>query len=188
MITPALIWKLLKILVICRVMFNPFIAYEPKFIAAFLQKGVKAFVLQTYERGRRQQLAAPPAYLLSHYHSIDSARVHFEKIAHDMNRQIYYTDRQEDMEELQQLGRAGSDVQVYMFFKRPNSELELRQQLDKTLRSYIQSVLKWDIRSPRIIDFSLEFVFGEIYAVFTHGYKCRKVKLDEIENKNEYVL
>lgn len=170
-------------------MLNPFVRYESKFLAAFRQKGVKAFVMQTYERGRdRQQPAAPPAYLLTHYHDMDSAQAHFDALTRDVNRQIYYVYLPEDMQELKQIGRPGADMIVYMLFKKPNYELQVRQQLDKALRSYVGSTLKWHPGPLTIIDFSLEFVFGEIYGVFRHGTRCHKVKLDELEKMNGYVL
>lgn len=169
-------------------MLNPLVPYEPKFLQAFLKKGVKAFVLQTYERGRDNRPAAPPAYLLTHYHDIESAQAHFAAIANDANAQIFHVQLPCDLQELKQIGRPGADMHVFMSFKKPNYELQARLRLDKTLRSYIRSTLKWHPGPLNIINFSLELFFGEIYAVFQHGSKYHKIKLETLEKMNGYVL
>jgi hypothetical protein len=170
-------------------MFNPFPPYETKYLAAFRQKGVKAFVMQTYDRGRNMLEENPrPAFLLTHYEKIDMAQDHMDAITHDPCRRLFLLDNSTDLKELERLGQKDSGEKVFLRFKIPNAEQVARKVLDKKLHAYIDYKLGWKIPGHEVVQFTLEFIFGEIYAVLRHGSKYHKVKIDEIETTKGYVL
>jgi hypothetical protein len=170
-------------------MFNPFPPYEIKYLAAFKQKGVKAFVMQTYDRGRNLLDEDPaPAFLLTHYENIDQAEDHMDAIGHDAGRRLFRMENADDVKELQRLGQPGARERVYMRFKIPNAEQVARKVLDKKLHAYIDFKLGWKIPGHDLVKFSLDFIFGEIYVELKHGSKYHKVKIEEIETTKGYVL
>jgi hypothetical protein len=170
-------------------MFNPYASYELKYLPAFKQKGVKAFVKQTYDRGRNLLEENPrPAFLLCHYNDITKAQGHMDAIKHDPNRRLLFLDNAVDYQELQRLGRLNSEELVYLNFAVPNAERKAQAVLEKKLRAYLEHKLNWRIPGGQTVQFSLEFEFGEIYAVLKHGGRYHRVKFDEIETTKGYVL
>lgn len=169
-------------------MFNPFPRFELKYLNGFRQKGVVAFVKQTYERGRDPHAHEKPGFLLSHYSEPHMARNHFDAIAHDPGRQLLETANPEDWKELARLGGADAGALVYMYFKIPDAEQRAKKVLDKKLHAYIDHKLKWRVSREEGVQFGLEFTFGEIYAVLKSGGRTHKVKIEEIETTKGYVL
>lgn len=170
-------------------MFNPFPRFELKYLNGFRQKGVVAFVKQTYDRGRDpHDKTEKPAFLLSHYNEPHMARNHFDAIAHDVNRQLLEIDNSEDWKELERLGAQESGAIVYMYFKLPDAEQRAKKVLDTKLHAYIDHKLKWRVSRSEGVQFGLEFTFGEIYAVLKSGGRTHKVKIEEIETTKGYVL
>ncbi|RYG47549.1 MAG: hypothetical protein EOO01_14680, partial [Chitinophagaceae bacterium] len=86
-------------------MFNPFPLYQVKYLPLFIQKGVKCFVKQTYERGRNLlQETVLPAYLLTQYSDIGLAKEHLDAIRHDPAAMMLVVQDGNDLRELQRLG------------------------------------------------------------------------------------
>lgn len=170
-------------------MFNPFVPYDSKYLAGFRQKGVKAFVKQYYPRGNNPLVQdAPPALLLSHYHDLKKAEDHYGVIAHDVHRQLLVMDKAEDQALLLSLGDKNRGIPVFLPFKLPDAEHRARKVLDKKLRAYIDFKLNWRVPGQHSVQFSLDVIFGEIYAVLKHGGLVHTVRLDDIENTSGYVL
>jgi hypothetical protein len=170
-------------------MFNPFPVYHPKYLPLFIQKGVKCFVKQTYERGRNLlEEKILPAYLLTQYHDIGLAKEHMDSIRHDAAAVMLVVSDADDLKELQRLGRADCAERIYLRFRDRDAEERARKKLDKKLRAYIDHKLGWRIAGYDSVSFSLDFHFGEIYVVLKHGSRYQKVNIDDIESLKEHVL
>jgi hypothetical protein len=170
-------------------MFNPYAFYELKYLPAFKEKGVKAFVKQTYDRGRNLLEENPsPAFLLSHYDNISKAHGHLDAIKHDPHRRLLLLENAEDYQELQRMGHPDPGELIYLNFAVPNAERKAQATLDKKLHAYIDYKLNWRVPGGQTVQFSLEFEFGEIYAVLKHGGRYHRVKFEEIETTKGYVL
>jgi hypothetical protein len=170
-------------------MFNPYRRYEAQYLPKFKMKGVKAFVQQTYDRGRDLLAENPrPAFLLTHYEDLIKAEGHMDALKHDPNRRLFKMDDPEDYRELYRLGQRDCGAQVYLYFMFPDADARARRALDKKLHAYIDFKLKWRIPSLETAEFYLEYEFGEIYAVLKHGGRYHRVKFEEIETMKGYVL
>lgn len=170
-------------------MFNPLVPYHLKYLAGFRQKGVTAFVQQSYPRGRNLlQEEQAMALLLSHYHDAKQADDHYGVIAPDPHRRLLLMHHAEDYAELLALGGPEKGIPVFLPFKIPDAEQKARKVLDKKLRAYIHYKLHWRVPGQHTLQFSLDVIFGEIYAVLRHGGLTHTVKLDDIENTSGYVL
>jgi len=162
--------------------FNPCLRYEKKYLPGFKQKGVKCFVMQTYERGRINNEGNPrPSYLLWHYDDEESARNHLDACSYDPSACILMLDDERDWKELVRLGEKEAPEVVYMALKPENAEAQLRRVMDTQFRAYIDNKLKWRIPSFKTVQVKLVFVFGHIYVEFRHGREHKRVKLEEIE-------
>jgi hypothetical protein len=169
-------------------MFNPLASFELRFLPLFKQKGVKAFVKQTYERGRNMLEENPrPAYLLIHFADEKIAMEHFEAIKSDPDRYIYYIDKKQDWEELVKMVRNTSEHCFYSLLMVKNVNERARAVLDKKIRRFINYKTNWNPSRYDHVFFSLDIIFGEIYVQLSHGNKLEKLKLDEFENMS-YVL
>ena len=170
-------------------MFNPYRPYEAKYLPKFKLKGVKAFVLQTYERGRDWLENNPkPAYLLTHYEDLLKASGHMDALKHDLGRRLLKMDNTDDYKELLRLGQNDCGAHVYLYFMFPDATDRARRALDKKLHSYIDHKLRWRIPGFETVQFDLEYEFGDIYIVLRHGGKYNRVKFEEIESMKGYVL
>ncbi|HEX2628864.1 MAG TPA: hypothetical protein VHM26_07630 [Chitinophagaceae bacterium] len=170
-------------------MFNPFEPYEAKYLTGFTKKGVEAFVLQSYPRGERPfEDPRLPGYLLTHYEEIKLAENHMDSIEHDPKKRLLMIDNPDDWNELIRLGRPGSGAHVYMRFKIPDADKKAKKVLEKHIRAYIDHKLGWRIPGYDVVQFSLDAIFGDLYAVLKYGPKYCKVKLDDIESNKGYVL
>jgi hypothetical protein len=164
-------------------MFNPFAVFEPRFLEAFKQKGVKAFVRQTYNRGRNLLEQEPaPSYLLIHFNDENKAREHFEAIQTDAGRQLYKVDEPADFRQLHTLLNQPQGQRFYTILTIPNVNQKAKKILDKKIRYYIDHKTGWHPRSYEEVSFSFEIIFGEIYVRLVYGPKHVKLKLDEFEN------
>lgn len=170
-------------------MFNPFSVFEPRFLAGFKQKGVKAFVQQTYDRGKNLLETNPgAAFLLIHFNDAQKAREHYDAIKSDANRKLYLTDNENDWKELSRLINQPAGQRFYTILTVPDVNNKARKALDKKIRAYVDFKTNWRPASQEQVGFSLDVIFGEIYARLKYGPREVKLKLDELENQQGYVL
>jgi hypothetical protein len=163
-------------------MFNPFAQFMPQYLPAFKEKGVKAFVRQTYERGKDLLKSDPqPSYILNHFSDANKAREHYNAIDTDPNRRIYFTEDKQDWEQLTVLLNNTSSQLCYTILVVKDVNEKARKCLETHIRSYIHSKTDWQPASYARISFSLEFVFGEIYVLLIYGPRKIRMKLDELE-------
>jgi hypothetical protein len=165
-------------------MFNPLHAFEPQFLERFRQKGVKAFVKQTYKRGRENNPESPQAFILIHFENLLAAQQYYDVIKHDENRDILKIDSPDDLATVKDLLET---AKVFTMLKIKDAEGKARKILDKRIRAFIEYKLNWRPGREDDLIFTLDVQFGEIYANLKFRSKEIKVKLEEIENAS-YVL
>ena len=164
-------------------MFNPFAQFMTQYLPVFKEKGIKAFVKQTYDRGRDLLKPDPqPAFILNHFSDAGKAKEHYNAIETDPARRIYYTDDSQDWEQLTTLLNNPSGNLFYTVLVVKDVNEKARKCLEKNIRSYINYKTDWNPDSYARISFSLEFVFGEIYVLLIFGPRKIRMKLDELED------
>jgi hypothetical protein len=170
-------------------MFNPFSPFDPHLLTGFRQKGVQAFVRQTYDRGRNMLEAEPqPSFILIHFNKAIKAREHFDAIKTDPNRQLYIVDDPADWQALQELLNNPPGQRYYTILTIKDVNEKARIVLDKKIRYYIDHRTNWKPKGYEQISFSLDIIFGEIYGRLRYGPREVKMKLDDLENQQGYVL
>lgn len=163
-------------------MFNPFSTYDTKYLDQFRKKGVKAFVKQTYNRGRDLSESNPlPSFLLTHYVQLPMAYEHMRAIQRDPGKKLLLLNNPADYAELSRMGLPGAGVHVYMQLAVSNVVPKMRRCIDQKTRHYISRHLGWRLTAQEMIQFSLRIIFGEIYVTLHHEGQSHMVKLDEIE-------
>lgn len=166
-------------------MFNPLQAFEERFIRLFQQKGVKAFVKQTYKRGRPDfNEKNTEAFVLIHFQSLVAAQQYFDVLKEDPGRELLKPETPEDTEKIRHLLHTSK---VFTMLKVKEAESKARKLLDKKIRAFIEYKLHWRPGSQDEVRFGLDVQFGEVYAKLTFRSQEIKVKLEEIENPH-YVL
>ena len=166
-------------------MFNPLHPFEPRFIDLFKSKGVKAFVKQTYKRGR-PGFHDPDreGFVLVHFENLLAAQQYFDVLTEDPARELFLTDSPEHVAKINNLLHSAS---VFTMLKIKDAEVKARQILDRKIRAFIEYNLKWQPSGQDGVRFTLDVQFGEVYAKLRFRSKEIKVKLEEIEAGN-YVL
>ena len=167
-------------------MFNPFAVFEPHFLQGFRQKGVVAFVQQTYDRGRLPS-DARPAFLLTHFDRMDWAREHYDVLQRDPHRKVFLIERPEGMQALRQTLLAKEAV-YYTGLLVKDANKKAKKSLEKSIRSYIERETSWRPVRDEEVDFSLEIHFGQLYARLIYGRESVREKLDSLENSWKHVL
>ena len=165
-------------------MFNPFLQIDIRHLNVYKQKGVKAFVQQTYDRGRNpHDESQQSAFLLIHFNEINKAREHFEAIKTDPGRRLYFIDVANDWQQLQNLLRPGSHTKIFSILTVPGVHEKARRVLDKKLHYFIDRKTNWRPRSYDLVAFDFKIVFGEIWVVLTYGARHEEIKLDDLEKQ-----
>lgn len=169
-------------------MYNPFPLINPKYLDVFRQKGEVAFVLQTYERGRHPLAEIDkPAFLLSHYKREHLAKQHYQAIAHDPARRLWYTSDPAHWEKLQRLADSGDRAYVYVCFKTADAIDRLKASLNNRLRAFIEHKLGWK-PGRSTVKMKLECTNGQLSVLLVLGAMKKKVNIEEIETTAGYVL
>jgi hypothetical protein len=74
-------------------MFNPLHPFEPRFVKMFKAKGVKAFVKQTYKRGRPDfNKLNLEGFVLIHFDTLLAAQQYYDVQKTDPNRELLKLD------------------------------------------------------------------------------------------------
>jgi len=111
----------------------------------------------------------------------------FDALKNDKERKLYTLSVTEDLEDLQKLINNKQGIRVFSRLTIPQVNQKAQKSLDKRLRAYIDFKTDFRPSSYTEVIFSLETIFGEVYAVLKYFSKEVKVKLEEIEKAN-YVL
>lgn len=164
-------------------MFNPLCVFDLKYLDAFRKKGVKAFVKQTYPRGRGNDPDVQ-AFILIHFENLLSAQQYFDVLQHDPGRELLIFANPADVERIKELIATS---RIFMMLKVRDAEYRVKKLLDKKVRAYIEYILGWRPGREYGVSFQLDVQFGEVYARLKFRSKEIKVKLEEIENAH-YVL
>lgn len=169
-------------------MFNPFAAFDPRYLPEFKKKGVKVFIMQRYDRGRNLLESPPrPAYLLSHFDRLDVANQHFDALKHDDTRNMFILDDMAQYEELQNRVQQKEAI-YYTRLVVKDANLKAQKILDKKIRAYIDNKTSWRPSRYDELGFELDVIFGQIYVILTFKGRDIQIKLEELENQKDYVL
>ena len=169
-------------------MFNPFAPFDPRLLEKFKLKGVKAFVKQTYERGKsRLDEKNITAYLLIHFTSLPMAQQYFQSIQADTGRRLFRLDDLAESQELHTLLNQPSNSRFFTSLTIKDANEKAKKLLDKQIRAYITYKTDWQPPRSADISFNLELSFGELYVQLKYGNREIKMKLSELENQR-YVL
>lgn len=164
-------------------MFNPLHQFEPQFIEGFRKKGVKAFVKQTYNRGKGPD-PGTSSFVLVHFEHLLGAQQYFDVQKGDAGRELFKIDDAADLDKIKTLLNT---AKVFTMLKIKDAEIKARKMLDKRVRAFIEYKLNWHPGREDDVRFTLDVQFGEVYAKLKFRSKEIKVKLEEIEKAN-YVL
>ena len=169
-------------------MFNPFSHFDPRYLPEFKKKGIRAFVMQLYERGRNMLEDNPrPAYLLSHFDRLDIANQHFDALKHDSTRQLFMLGDSAQYNELQNRLRS-TDAVYYTRLIIKDANQKAQKILDKKIHAYIDYKTSWRPSRYDEVSFELDVIFGQIYVLLKFKGRDVKIKLEELENQKDYVL
>ncbi len=169
-------------------MFNPFAAFEPRYLPEFRKKGVIAFVKQAYARGKNLLEENPRAsFMLSHYNEMQLANQHIESLTHDPSAQLILLDKDDGYSALEKL-LENKNALYYTRLLLKDANHKAKKMLDKKIHTYIDRKSGWNPRGYDEVGFNLDIIFGQIYVDFKYRGKEIKIKLEELENQKDYVL
>lgn len=165
-------------------MFNPFFPFTNQLLDAFVAKGKKFFVRQTFERGMNPfDKEVKGSFLFSHYDNLTTAQDHFGAISHDSRRFLYDWNNPEHQQKLKVAASGLKEYKNYASVLRPDYEKGITDKLKKKIRQYVSDSLGWHIKGSDTLDTNFEMQFGELFMRFKHGSRQAKVKFEEIENQ-----
>jgi hypothetical protein len=167
-------------------MFNPFAIFEPHFLSGFRQKGVQAFVQQTYDRGKIP-LDPRPAYLLTHFNRLDWAREHYDVLQHDANRKVFVLELPSDLQALKTALTSKSAL-YYTILTMKDANGKAKKALAKQISSFIKQNTNWQPSDYKEISLDLEVTFGDIFVKLFYNNQQVKEKLDRLDSLKQYVL
>lgn len=165
-------------------MFNPFYPLTDQLLDAFIAKGKKYFVRQTFNRGRNPFDEQVKGYFLfTHYDNFTTAQDHYGAIGHDPNRFLYEWGNPEHQQKLRLAASGLKEYKNYAAVLRPDFEKGITDQLKKKIRSYVSNKLGWYPKGSDTMDTNFELQFGELFIRLRYGGRQAKVKFEEIENQ-----
>lgn len=161
-------------------MFNPAYPFTKELLESFVVKEVKHFVKSTYKRGISGTIKQ--GYLISHYHDKAEAERHFNAIAHDPNRDIFDTDRPEDLERLKKETEPSIEQIIFSKLIHPENEKKATEKFRDNTKRYLFNNTNWDLKGRVTIYPKLYFQLGELYVRISHQGETISMKFHELEN------
>jgi hypothetical protein len=159
-------------------MFNPLHPFELKYLQAFIDKGVVAFVKQGFQRGKNNLYPGVNTYVLIHFEKPLAAQQYYDVLKEDPARELLFLNNANDFNRVKELILTGT---CYMMLKVKGAEEKAKKILDKKIKVFIEKKLGWHPSGQEEILFNLDVQFGEVYAKLKFRSKEIKVKLAEIE-------
>lgn len=163
-------------------MFNPFAEFEERFLPLFKQKGVKAFIKQTYNRGKNLLEERPiPSYLLIHTDDIGLGQDHFDAIKDDPDRHFFDITQPEQLEAVRAMLHR-KEARFYTLLLTKDAHQRAQQLLRNKVRWYVDHNTNWKPRSYEEVVFSLDVIFGQLYVKLKYQSREIKLAIEELEN------
>ncbi len=168
-------------------MYNPFFPFTIQLLEAFVAKGKKYFVRQTFDRAFDHfDEHIKGYYFFTHYDNIFKAKEHFEAIAHDPNRFLYDWDNPEHEERLRKAAsNLFKEYKVYAAVAKPDWERGLTNRLQQKVRAHVTK-LGWSPKAGDLVETKFEIRYGELLLVLKYGNRQTKAKFSDIENISLY--
>ena len=164
-------------------MFNPFLKFEPQYIARLLRMNKQYLVSQSYDRAidhfsddRKTNI------LLTDYDDIDYAKIHLGALR-DKYKSIIDLKNEKHKAKLISMLSEDSEYLVWWAVIKESKDVEARMNLKYAshIRRYIARETNWRIGSDETIKPQLECIFGELFLNLKRGAQKLKVKLEDIE-------
>lgn len=163
-------------------MFNPFYPFTRQLLQAFVDKGKRYFVRQSFERGRSlADTGIKECFLITHYEALTTALDHYGAIAHDGRRFLYDWNREDHQQRLVTAASAPEGYRVFAAVLRPDYDKAVDRLFQKKLRLYIDR-LGWQPKRDEGVTSNYELQFGELYIRLKYRGREAKIKFEEIEN------
>lgn len=163
-------------------MFNPFYPFTSQLLEAFVRRGKKYFVRQSFERAKGPSDENIKAWLLfTHYDSLTTALDHYGAISYDAKRFLYNWDKEEHRQKLMLAASGLSDYKIYASVLKIDWDKRVSKKQKDQLRFYIHNILGWNPRRDEGVLTNYEMQFGELYLRIKYAGREAKVKFEEIE-------
>src|SRR5258708_22019446 len=126
-------------------MFNPCYPFTPALLEGMLAKKVRYFLRATYKRGREyQDDMMKEAFIISHYHNLADAELHYKNIPFDPWRFLYDTMNPLHIALLREAART-KEYSIFSQFIMPGIEKKATQRFGKQTTLYLLRHLKWEL-------------------------------------------
>lgn len=155
-------------------MFNPLQPFDYRYLPLFINKGVRFFVKQSYERGN--------GFLIIHFETAARAKEYYDAIADDPAREFYDLNDILHYKQLYVLLKKSPEQNYYTTFKLKDAEKTAKMKLDRNIKSYIRK-LNWYPASGEKVYFLLDLVWGEFFVKLKYRDHEKHIKLTELENQ-----
>ena len=170
-------------------MFNPHCLFSERLLNALVLAEKRYFVRQSFPR------AAGPGeqgikghFLISHYGDFVEAMQHFEALAGDRFRCLYFWNNRVDRIKLQKAAEQPAGYKIYAAVVMPGWEERAAMQLREKVKLFADHHFKLRPGGPDPVRFSLYPHFGEVFLKIRFRKQEIKISLAEVENFHPHVL
>ena len=164
-------------------MFNPFVKFEEKFIAAFRKVKKRYLVSQTFTRVDNTVNQDKTYLMLTHYDDKGLAKIHFNALSTDKFSSIIDLENESHREKLLTMLTPPSNYTIYSSLTIDPKEVKnLSDKIYKEkVQKFIEKKTNWRISREQTIKPKLEITFGELYVALKYGTQTIRVRLEELE-------
>ena len=164
-------------------MFNPFVKFEEKFIAAFRKVKKRYLVSQQFKRYEVQNNKDKTFLMLTHYDDKGLAKIHLNALSAD--RFACIIDLENDVHRQKLLMMLSPESKYIIYSSLTISPKEVKSLSDKIYKEKVQKFIdtktNWRISREQTIKPKLEITFGELYVALKYGAQTIRIRLEELE-------
>ncbi len=164
-------------------MFNPFVKFEGKFIAAFRKVKKRYLVSQTFTRVDNTVNQDKTYLMLTHYDDKGLATIHFNALSTDKSSSVI--DLENDMHREKLITMLTPQSKYVIYSSLTIDPKEVKRLSDKIYKEKVQKFIEkktnWRISREQTIKPKLEITFGELYVALKYGTQTIRIRLKELE-------
>ena len=165
-------------------MFNVFVPFHPKLVAALREVNRRWLVSQKNIHAEEEAIGEAIPILLTDYDEIITAKTHWQAIdPRDRYRFILDLENEVHRKKVEELIMPGSGYRVYAAFIDDLEKVkrQLNEKYSASIRQYISKKTSWKIGRDESIYPNLELVFGELYVILKYASQIHRLRLSELE-------